>query len=180
MELRQIQASYEAGEDRILLRASFGADDHALQEIRAWLTRRLVKTLWPGIMQALETQITLDYPLASHARAEIVNMKHQATIDDIRARGKFDLPFAATAHSLPFGELPIVLTSAHISLQPKQTPRIQFNSSRMGSFELSLEPNMLHGFCTLLQEAVRLAEWDIELQLPGMQLEQLSEPRILN
>ncbi len=81
-------------------------------------------------MQAMETQIRLDHPHAAHASAEIVNMEHQAMINEIRAGGSFDAPFVDNEHVFPFGEQPIVLTHAHISLQAKQAPRIQFNSAR--------------------------------------------------
>jgi hypothetical protein len=179
MDLRQLNAVYVAEEDRILLRASFGTDDQ-LQEIRAWLTRRLIKSLWPGIMQALETQVLLDRPHIAHASSEIVSMEHQATIDELRTRGKFDQPFSLEAHHLPFGEQPVVLTNTQISLETQQAPRIQFHSARNGSFEFALNPGMLHGLCTLLQEAVAQADWDMELRLPGIAAEQWDEQRILN
>jgi hypothetical protein len=179
MDLRQLNAAYVAEEDRILLRASFGSDDH-LQEIRAWLTRRLVKSLWPGIMQALETQVLLDRPHIAHASSEIVTMEHQAMVDNLRTRGKFDQPFSLEAHHLPFGEQPVVLTNTQISLETQQAPRIQFTSARAGSFEFALNPGMLHGLCTLLQEAVGQADWDMELRLPGMAADVWNEPRVLN
>ncbi|MBV8667424.1 MAG: hypothetical protein JO269_13165 [Burkholderiaceae bacterium] len=166
MELRQLNATYVPEEDRILLRASFGADDD-LQEIRAWLTRRLVKTLWPGMMQALETQVALDRPQVAHASTEIVSMEHEATVTDLRTRGKFDQPFSAENHRLPLGEQPIVLITTQIALEPQQAPRLQFTSARNGSFEFALNPAMLHGLCILLQESVAQADWDMALRLPG-------------
>lgn len=181
MILHQIQATYQVDDDRILLRVSFAANDGCVQEIRAWLTRRLVKIFWSGIVQALETQVVLDQPHAVHARAEIVSMQHQATVTEIRARGDFDVPFAPDIHSYPFGDQPILLVQAHFSVQAKQTPRINFVSTHNGSFEVAFTAPMLHGLCTLVQDAVKLAEWGFELRLPGIATEQWPDPqRVLN
>ncbi|MFI4939929.1 MAG: hypothetical protein ACHP7O_06260 [Burkholderiales bacterium] len=180
MVLHQIQAAYRAEEDRLLLRVSFSADDGPRQEIRAWLTRRLVKALWPAIIHAMETQVALDHPHAAHARVEIVNMEHEATISEIRAHGKFGMPFAPESYSFPFGEQPVLLTGAHISVKANQTPRINFVSALNGNFEITLTSSMLHGLCTLLQDAIKPADWNIELHLPGIPAEQRPEQRVLN
>jgi hypothetical protein len=180
MVLHQIQAAYRAEDDRLLLRVSFSADDGPRQEIRAWLTRRLVIALWPAIIRAMETQVVLDHPHAAHARVEMINMEHEATISEIRANGKFGMPFAPENHHFPFGEQPVLLTGAHISVKANQTPRINFVSARNGNFEITLTSSMLHGLCTLLQDAVKLADWNIELHLPGVPTGKHSEQRVLN
>lgn len=168
MDLHQLQLSYQAKDDRILLRVSFKADDGRLQEIRAWLTRRLVRNLWPGIIQALQTQVTLNAPLAAHASAEIVGMEHQASVAEIRAGGNFDAPFDAEIQGYPIGEAPILVSAAHFTMNVNQPLLINFSPAEGVGFEVALTPIVLHGFCTLLQETVKLAEWDIELRLPGM------------
>lgn len=104
MELHQIQITYQAKEDRILSRASFQAQASGLQEVRAWLTRRLVKILWPGIIDALEKQVTLDKPQAAHASADIVGMEHHACLEEIRGCGSFDNPYHNEVQTYPLGE----------------------------------------------------------------------------
>ncbi|HEX7645599.1 MAG TPA: hypothetical protein VF472_25630 [Burkholderiaceae bacterium] len=167
MVLQQIQAAYWRNEDRLLLRVSFKHEDGSLHEIRSWVTRRMVKALWPGIIQALETQVGLDNPNAAHASSEIVGMEHQAKVDEIRSRGDFDVPYSSEVDAYPFGKIPILLVQANISIGSKRGPRINFVSERNGSFELSFTASMLHGFCTVLQDAVKAADWDIELQMPS-------------
>ncbi|HJW56047.1 MAG TPA: hypothetical protein VJ577_12300 [Burkholderiaceae bacterium] len=179
MELHQIQITYQMEEDRLLLRASFKADGGALQEIRAWLTRRLVKSLWPGIVKAMETQVMLNQPQAAHARAEIVSMGHQASVSRIREAGGFNAPFAAVAKSYPLGETPVLVTAAHFDVVASQPLRIHFTPKQGTGFEIALRSPLLHGFCSLLQEAVRLAKWDIALLLPGI-VDTESASRVLN
>jgi hypothetical protein len=168
MVLQQIQAAYSHDEDRLLLRVSFKHEDGSLQEIRSWMTRRMVKSLWPGIVQALETQVALDNPNAAHASAEIVSMEHQASIEEIRAHGNFDVPFSPEVDGYPLGRQPLLVMQANINIASKRGPRINFKSARSGSFELSFTASMLHGFCTVLQDAVKKTDWDIDLQMPAV------------
>src|SRR3569623_1643626 len=60
MNVHQLQLTYDAAEDRILFRATFLDDSGILQEIRAWLTRRIVRNLWPGIVRTFETLFSSD------------------------------------------------------------------------------------------------------------------------
>lgn len=167
MALQQIQAGYWRDEDRLLLRISYKDDKEAMMEIRSWMSRHLVKTLWPNILHALEAQVKLDNPNAAHASSDIVNMEHQAKTDEMRSSGNFDVPFAPDIDGYPFGEQPILLVQAHITVKAKESTKINFVSARNGSFELGFTRKMLYGFCTVLQDAVKLAEWDIELHMPA-------------
>lgn len=167
MELHQIQITYQAKEDRILSRASFQAQASGLQEVRAWLTRRLVKILWPGIIDALEKQVTLDKPQAAHASADIVGMEHHACLEEIRGCGSFDNPYHNEVQTYPLGETPILITTANFSLIPNQPIRMNLTPAQGYGFEIAFTQAVLHGFCSLLKDAVKKAEWDIELRLPG-------------
>lgn len=176
MELHQIQVTYQADEDRLLCRASFKAED-GLQEVCAWLTRRLVRNLWPGILQALETQVALDKPTAAHAKADIVGMEHQASVETMRGTGSFDAPYEAKITGYPLGEAPMLVHKVDFALLADQPIRITFSPSQGSGFEVTLSLTVLHGFCALLKEAVRQAEWDMELEMPGLAV---PEQRVLN
>ncbi|MFC7518216.1 hypothetical protein ACFQUU_24690 [Herbaspirillum sp. GCM10030257] len=170
MDLHQIQVSYQAEEDRLLFRASFKSDG-GLHELRAWLTRRLLKVLWPAILQALETQVKLDKPQAAHASADIIGMEHQASVDQIRDSGSFNNPYEAEIQDFPLGEHPLLITSVNFAQLPDQPIRINMTPADGHGFELAFTLVVLHGFCSLLKDAVRLAEWDLELEMPGGMLE---------
>lgn len=179
MDLHQLQLTYQADQDRLLLRVSFKAGDGSLQEIRAWLTRRLVRNFWPGTIKAMETQVRLSQPHAAHASAEIVGMGYQASVSQLKENGGFAAPFEASAQEYPLGEAPILVTAAHFHIDADQPLRIDFAQSESQGFEVAFTPAILHGFCTLLQDAVKQAEWDIELRLPGT-ADIASVPRVLN
>lgn len=179
MDLHQIQLSYLAEEDRLMFRVSFKDGKESLQEIRAWLTRRFVRELWPGVLDAMRTQVALAQPAAAHASAEIVGMGHDASVLEIRKAGGFDTPFEAEAESFPFGEAAILITTAAFEVEADQPVRVSFISMEGGSFEVAFTETMLHGFCTLLQDAIKQSDWDMELVLPGT-ADDPPGPRLLN
>ncbi|WP_151638355.1 hypothetical protein [Noviherbaspirillum aerium] len=167
MELHQLQVSYQAEEDRLLFRASFKAEDGMLQELRAWITRRLLKALWPAIRQVLETQVRLDKPQAAHASADIVGMEHHASVKHIHDTGNFAARYENEISHFPLGEAPLLITSVNFTQDADQPVRIKLAPDGDDGFELSFIPVALHGFCSLLMEAAKTAEWDIALEMPG-------------
>lgn len=169
MDLHQLQVTYQAEEDRLLLRASFRADDGGLQELRAWLTRRMTRTLWPAIIDSLETQVSLDKPQAAHASADIVGMEHHASVEQIRDSGSFNNPFAPDIQTYPLGETPILVTTVNFAQHPDQPIRINLTPANGSGFEIAFPPIVLHGLCSLLKDAVRTADWDMELEMPGLE-----------
>lgn len=167
MELHQIQVTYQPEEDRLLCRASFKASDGSLQEVRAWLTRRLIRLLWSGIVNALETQVTLDKPQASHASADIVGMEHHACIEEIKDSGSFQTPYKTDISIYPLGETPILISTVNFTLNPGQPIKINMTPAEGYGFEIAFTQTVLHGFCSLVRDAVRKAEWGMELVMPG-------------
>lgn len=167
MELHQLQVTYQAEEDRVLCRASFKAQDAGLAEVRAWLTRRMVRGLWGGMLDAMEKQVALDKPAAAHASGDIVGMEHHATVEAIRDSGSFETAFEEDIAELPLGAAPILVTTINFSLNPGQPIRMNMTPGSGSGFEIAFAPAMLHGFCSLLRDAVKKAEWDLELNLPG-------------
>jgi hypothetical protein len=180
MDLQQIHAVYHLEEDRLLFRVSYRDAVGDLHEIRTWITRHLLKSLWTGIVTAMEMQVALDQPNAAHAKAEIVEMQHEASLMDLQARGGFDQAFKADINKFPFGERPILLTQAHIKIDPGQGPRIQFVTATQGHFELGFTPVTLHALCKVLRDAVANVDWGLELKLPKANAPSEVESRLLN
>ncbi len=180
MDLHQIQVTYQTEEDRILLRVSFRTVDGSLEEIRSWLTRRMVRNLWPGIVKSLDSQVKLNQPQAAHASAEILSMEYQASVTEIKASGNFDIPFEAAADYYPFGETPILVTASQFHLHPKEPVRISFIDARQKNFDVAFTQTAMHGFCKLLQEAVRTAQWELTLQMPSFTQLEAAPRRMLN
>ena len=179
MELHQLQVAYNQEQDRLLLRATFRSPDKALHEVRAWITRRILTRLWPGILRALETKVALEQPQAQHAKREIVGMAHEASINDNVQRGGFAAKFEETAKAYPLGAEPLLITTANFHLKANLPVRIEFLDPSGKRFEIAFSDRVLHGFCKLLQDGVKNAQWEIDMAMPGMTASQ-PESVVLN
>lgn len=168
MDLHQIQVTYRPDEDRILCRASFKAQDGGFQELRAWLTRRLTRLFWAGIIDVLEKQVAMEKPQASHASADIVGMEYQASVEEARSSGSFGTPYKADAiTTYPLGETPILVSTINFTLAAGQPIKVNMVPATGSGFEIAFSQQVLHSFCSLLRDAVKTAEWDMELLTPG-------------
>ncbi|HYD95443.1 MAG TPA: hypothetical protein VEC01_08965 [Noviherbaspirillum sp.] len=167
MELHQIQLTYQPEEDRVLWRTSFRADDGSLQEIRAWLTRRMTGQLWGGLVEVMERQVALDKPHAAHARSDIVGMEHHASVDAMRESGSFGSAFQEDVAGFPLGAAPFLVTTVNFGQEAGKPIRMNLVPTEGHGFEVALPAQVLHGFCSLLRDAVAKADWDLELELPG-------------
>jgi len=179
MDLHQIQVTYQQDDDRILVRATFNRHDSGPLEFRAWFTRRFVKFLWPGLTTILQAQVVLNNMQMAQASAELVNMENQIALNEIKGQGNFDKPFDASMCQYPLGELPILLTDVAFSLNANQPARIHFLDAQKNGLALDFTQGVLHGFCALLQQAVKVAEWEMDLQMPGARPVD-DTPRVLN
>ncbi|MBX9869266.1 MAG: hypothetical protein K2X63_05665 [Burkholderiaceae bacterium] len=171
MNLEQLHFTYCIEDDRILLKMALAAeiDGHAKQEIRIFITRRLLKNLWPVIMQALSTQISLDRPDAAFASQDLVNMQYQEALNTITENGNFDVPYSDEEKMMPFGESPALLKEIKFHLHAHQPLHIQFFLFSGNQIDIRFPVSILHGFCKLLQETEQKTEWDLNLSWPGVQ-----------
>lgn len=179
MDLHQIQVTYQPEEDRLLGRVSFKDADGRLHEIRVWFTRRFVGQLWPGIVQTLEAQVAQEKPQAAHASTDIVGMEHHATVQQMQGNGNFNNRYESNVAAFPLGEAPILAISARISQEPGKPIRIKMMPTAGTGFEIAFARPILHGFCTLLSDAVKKASWDLKLEMPGSAPPD-NEERVLN
>lgn len=167
MELHQLQVIYQVEQDRLLCRASFKRDDGGLQEIRTWLTRRMVSNLWPAMIQVLETQVSLEKPDVAHVKSEIVGMEHETSLHRMREAGSFDTPYEAHVDEFPLGEHPLLIHHVDFRMDPGQPIRVTLRPAEGQGFELAMAPAMFHAFCELILEAAGRAEWGLNLKRPG-------------
>lgn len=174
MRLHQLKLEYSAEHDRLLLLVS--TDDG--KEVLLWLTRRCVKLLWPALVQMAQSEP----PVASQpdplARAALLEFRHEKAL----SQADFSKPYEEAPRERPLGPEPILVG------------RIQWQRDESGNhvltllplsgqgINLSLDENLLHSFCKLVQNAVKNADWDFTLNLPqaGVPAEEEGAPRTIN
>ncbi|MBE0622891.1 MAG: hypothetical protein IH605_20055 [Burkholderiales bacterium] len=176
MRLHQLKLDFIPEQDRLLLRVS---TDNQL-EMRLWLTRRALRLLWPQLVNILRSSPEIALQSNPQARDALVGIQHERAL----RQANFANPFEEVPRELPLGPEPILVA------------RIQTNKDEHGNLVLGLLPqdgqginltldnNLLHSLCKLLQNAAAKSDWDIVLELPTLQaqsaIDDTAAPKTVN
>ena len=152
-KLEQFSASYDSGQDRLLLRIRSNDD----AEFRFWITRRYLALLWPILMKMAEdfSALKTTDPLTRNALAELAHGE---------AVGKADFSSEYQEGSLfPLGEEPILL--ARITVKPLTggTQTLTLLPLLGQGINLDLDERLIHVLARLLQHAATATEWGLNL-----------------
>ena len=159
--LRQLNVSYSAVQDRLLLKA-FTADD---AEYRIWCTRRLTcellrqlearfeqEAFQPGAGQAAPGPGSI---VPEQARREVAQMQHRQTV----AEEAFQKPYAAQPAAYPLGEDGLLATALKYRELPDQSAQIHLGDASGRGLALNLSPHFLHQTYELFTRAAARAHW---------------------
>lgn len=160
-QLDQIQITFVAGEDRMLLRVS--TQDRA--EFRCWLTRRFVKAIRPGLQQALAAHPRIQHQVDPLARQELLRFEHEVA----RQNSDFATPYKDGARALPLGAAPVLLTRGQLRPQDGGGITLCLAPEQGGGIDLALNPTLLHSFVALLDQALLATDWDLAPGLPPVE-----------
>ena len=80
MNLERITVEFHAEDDRLMVRVFF--DEKA--EIQFWLTRRLVKRVWPVLLQMAQTKPDIQMQPDPEMRKTLLNMQHEKTLQEVK------------------------------------------------------------------------------------------------
>ena len=141
MQITQIQISGDAIQDRLLLRILTAQNE----EIRVWLTRRFVKTIWPHLPLTLYAP-----PPTSATQAETV-------------MGSFDEPYQENSPVFPLGSQPLLVSEASFERQP-ETLRLSLREARERSCQIVLDAHLLTAFRAMLCASAEQLEWQLPLR----------------
>lgn len=161
--IHQLQAAYQIEQDRILVRIN----THAGEELRLWLTRRMVKNLFPHMIKACTELVSTLPQQASHDGADSRALTEFSKQESLR-QADFQTPFDNQALTLPMGDEPLLATTVHIATSAGGTLRLGFEEklpagAKTRSFEVTLSPTLLHGLLHLLETALKQADWGLTL-----------------
>lgn len=150
--LHQIQLSYVPEEDRLLLRVS--TREH--QELRFWLTRRLVARLWPLLVDQLAARADAGAHADPEARRSLLEFRHEAAVQ----QADFSAPYRDAPRETPLGAVPLLVTKAR--LRPGEAGFDLWLMPAEGSgVRLSLTEAMLHSLCRMLEQTAARTEWGL-------------------
>lgn len=174
MKISQVQFSFVPEQDRLLLRVQGDGE-----EVRAWFTRRLVKLLWPNLMQILARKVGQQQPAASAAaRGMLVEMQREELVRNM----DFKTPYRDEATAFPLGKEPMLVARVDLTNLADGTTRFSMKPQTGPGVDVNMADTLLHALLELLQQACQRAEWDMELRFPGTGLApgDINEPRSIN
>ena len=157
-QLDQIQISFAAAEDRLLMRVS----TQASEEFRFWLTRRFVKALRPALGQSLTVQPRIKTQPDPVVKQELLRFDHEVAVQG----SDFQTPYKGTERALPLGEQPLLLTRLQVRARADGGIVLVVGPAAGSTIDIALTPQLIHSFVALLEHALQLAQWDLEPAAP--------------
>lgn len=164
MQIHQMSVTYLPEQDRILLRVNTTAGD----EMRLWLTRRLMAGLWP-LLSKLLTEHLLKLESAgaavTGANPELKRMLAEFRKEEFLQHADFDTPYREEQDRLPLGEEPLLVTDVDATPLAGGPLRLAFNERPPGgdrkprNFQLEMAPKLMQGLMHLLDQALVQSQW---------------------
>lgn len=164
MQIHQLSVVYQAEQDRILLRVSSTSGE----EMRLWLTRRLMVGLWPLLVKVQTEQLLKHEPAGAALDAaddELKRMVAEFRKEEILQKADFDTPYQDKA-TLPLGAEPLVVTDVDATPLAAGRLRLAFNEraavgggEKPRGFQVEMDPKLMQGMMHLLDKALARSQW---------------------
>ena len=156
-QINQIQASYNATEDRILLKIKTLNE----QVYLAWLTRRFVSLLLPLLHGK--------HPTTGEALFnEQTTMIHQAEKQQTQRHGDFDTAYETPENpTYPLGETPILLAKMTFKnlnqVVEDERPKLILEPEMGTGIILPFNPELLGAMLKILAQVIEQADWALQM-----------------
>ena len=158
MNIERITVAFHAEDDRLMMRVFF--DQKA--EFQSWLTRRLVKRIWPVLLQMAQAKPDIQMQPNLEVRKALVGLQHEEALQQV----KFSKAAAEPAREHPLGNAPMLVSKVRARRNERGQTVLSLQSQQGNGVDLALSDTLLHGLMKLVQDAVAKAEWDTSLAVP--------------
>jgi len=163
MRLHQLKLDFDPEQDRLLLRVS---TDNRL-EVRLWLTRRVLRLLWPLLVQMARAAPEVALQSNPQARDALVGMRHERAL----RRANFADAFEEVPREMPLGAEPVLVARIQANKDDNGNQVLGLLPQHGQGIHLTMDEILLHSFCKLVQSAVAKSDWDLVLELPSLQVQ---------
>lgn len=163
MQIHQLSVTYLAEQDRILARIKSSSSE----EVRLWLTRRLMLGLWP-LLTKLLTGHLLKLEAAGRsldsADESLKKMLADFRKEEFLRQADFETPFDERSAEMPLGAEPLLITDVDATPIADGRLRLTFNErlpqvEEPRSFQVELQPALMQGLMHLLEQSLARAQW---------------------
>ena len=157
MSIHQLSVSHDERQDRLLWRLNT-LDG---QEFQFWLTRRMLVRLLPALNQSL-LKLHASAPGLASSDTLSLQMLRDFKRENLMAHADFQTPFASNTTEKPLGEVPLLVTDAHLSLNAQGGMGLVLEEKTgelVKSCQLNLSGDLVEGLLLLTQQALQSADW---------------------
>ena len=155
--LHQIGLSYDAVQDRLVLRIS--STDKS--EWRLALTRRFVRLLWQSLVGILEKHPDIRADLMPRVKEAMLAMQHQAAVES----SDMGQAFAEDNRDLTSNTGPQLVIAAGVTPKGETHTELHFRTAAGTDLRFVIDKTRLHAFCHLLVKCAVSAEWNLPLAI---------------
>lgn len=176
MNLERITVEFHADEDRMLMRIFF----NGRAEVQCWLTRRLLKRVWPVMLQVAQNRPEIQLQPNPEARIAMLGLQHEKALQEVKfSKSRED---TAQRRDHPLGSAPMLVSKVRAGRNPKGQTVLSLLPAEGNGMDLALGDNLLHGLLKLMQDTAVKAEWDLTLAVPTVDAAAAEDetPRIVN
>jgi len=175
MNLERITVEFHAEEDRMLVRVFFNGS----AEIQFWLTRRLLKRIWPVLLQMAQNKPDIQLQPNPEARKAMLGMQHEKALQEVKFSKAREEP---QQREHPLGNAPMLVSKVRAGRNQKGQTALSLMPAQGNGVDLALGDNLLHGLIKLMQDTAIKAEWDLTLAVPtlGVAAAEDETPRTVN
>jgi len=163
MQIHQLSVTYQPEQDRILVRVN----SRSGEEMRLWLTRRLMAGLWP-VLGKLHTEQMIKLEnvgtALDAADDDLKRMVAEFRKEEFLQKADFDTPYQAK-ENLPLGADPLLVTDVDATPLAEGRLRLAFKERVGGAeakprgFQMELDAKLAQGLMHLLEQALARARW---------------------
>jgi hypothetical protein len=164
MDIHQLSVNYVQEQDRLLLRVNSAA----AEELRLWLTRRLVLGLLPVLKKSVADVVAYSAAGATPVVLPDEQAKHMLADfkrEEALKRSDFSTPYKSQAANLPLGPEPLLVTEVSVTVSAAAPLQLAFKeilpdqAGQARAFQMALEPPLMHGLMHLLDKALAASGW---------------------
>ena len=159
MNLERITVEFHAEEDRLMVRVFF--DKKA--EIQFWLTRRLVKRIWPVLLQMAQAKPDIQMQPNPEVRKALLGLQHEKALQEV----KFSKAAQEPEREHPLGNAPMLVSKVRARRNERAQTVLSLQPQQGNGVDLALGDTLLHGLMKLVQDTAAKAEWDLALAVPA-------------
>lgn len=147
-------------EDRLLLKMNSSEASAQKTEYLLWLTRRYSGLLWGVLKRMEEEEIAKDPSVTESSREAMKEFKKEAALSE----ADFKTPYSSEEANTPLGTAPILLSKIQTKTTDKKAQVLVLLPAEGQGINLTVNITIIHLLQKLLKDAVKKAEWGLNLE----------------